>query len=264
MIFSIGMGIAFPWISLGYNMKPHFVIRFAGKGITPESFTLEDILSLLTELRAAFRDFGKADIPVSLVSITRQSAAYGFASSDLATANAALHGIVDSLSGTGVLNAGQSRVKAYFERVNRDKMCRTVFYAEGKTLLTYKKKAVPEAVSPVIKEHASATGKVVRVGGTGKPSAEMVGADGRKITAYGTENQIKELGRLLYQDVRVDGCLSTDDAAGTAKIDGIEAICSVERRGIADVFAELRERFGDKLGLGDKIDPVKYQRSIRG
>lgn len=49
-----------------------------------------------------------------------------------------------------------------------------------------------------------------------------------------------------------------------AKIDSIKAIYFFEGQGIADIFAELREQFGDKLNLGNEVDPVKYQRNIRG
>jgi len=245
-------------------MKPQFVIRFAGKRIKPESFTLEDTLSLLTEMKAAFRDFGQAEIPISLVSIKRQSAAYGFASPDFSTTNTALHGIVDSLAMvSGTLNVSQSRVKTYFERVNRDKRCQTVFYAEGRTLLTYRKKAAPERTLSTFKEYASITGRVVRAGGTVKPSVEINCTDGRKIMAYGTEIQIKELGNMLYQNVRIDGPLVMDDL-GAVKIDSIKEIHAFELQGIADIFAELREKFGDRLELGDKVNPVAYQRNMRG
>jgi hypothetical protein len=244
-------------------MKPQFIIRFAGKGIKPESFTVEDIQSLLAELKAAFRDFGRTEANVSLVGIKRQSAAYEFSSPDVSAAKAVFLGIVESLSSSGKLKTGGRRVNAYFERVNRDKRCQTVFYAEGEKLLTYRKKALPESASSIFKEYAAVIGRVIRAGGAVKPSAEISCADGRKIVAYGDESQIKELGRRLYQDVQVGGYMSTDDSGG-AKIDCIKEIRSFERQGIADVFAELREKFGDRLELGDKVNPVEYQRNIRG
>jgi hypothetical protein len=246
-------------------MKPQFIIRFAGKGVKPESFTLEDIQLLLAELKAAFRDFGKTEARLSLVSIKRQSAAYEFSSPDIATAKTAFFGIVESLSTpSDKRNSSQRRVHSYFERVNRDKQCQTVFYAEGEKLLTYRKKAIPESTSSIFKEYAAVIGRVIRAGGTGKPSAEIACTDGRKIMAYGDETQIKDLGQRLYQNVQIGGYMSMDDATGTAKIDCIKEIHPFERQGIADIFAELREKFGNRLEFNEKVNPVEYQRSIRG
>lgn len=124
-------------------MKPHFTIRFAGKGVKPETFSVEELIGLLREVQGAFKDSGGEDGAISLVSITRKSAAFSFASNDVQRSGAGLDYILTSLvTPANERTARQERIFAYYETVNRTKQCQTVFYdKDDKEVFRFRKKA---------------------------------------------------------------------------------------------------------------------------
>ncbi|MDR1660558.1 MAG: hypothetical protein LBR94_09555 [Desulfovibrio sp.] len=246
--------------------KPDFTIRFTGRGIKPESFSIEDLQSLLVEIKNTVKSDSNDIVTISLVSIRRKSAAYSFVTSDTESPDGGLSKIIDSLKAPQTDSQGRQRgLFAHLERVNRNKDCRVhLLDSFGKKAFEFKRKAGEPLPGKLFREWASVVGKVVNVGGARKPQAEIVCRDGHKVFAYGSEEQIKKLAMHLYQEVRLDGFVFADQQTGVVKMEDITGMASHKHGGIADVFAELRENFGDKLNLGEEVSPVLYQREIRG
>jgi len=242
-------------------MEPQFTIRFTGKGVKPEGFTLEDLQELLREVQAASKGM---DGSISLVSIKRQSAAYGFVSSRLEDSEEFIK-IVSGLSlSPADLSQRQARLAKYLERVNREKKSQVSFYdIHKKKIASFTRKEAEPKSDMLIREHVSIAGKVISAGGTGKPQAEIVTPTGEKVAVYGSELTIQQLAKRLYQGVRVEGVALVNLSTNDRKIEKVHSVSDFDPKGIASLFAELREQFGDKMGFGEPLDPVAYQREIR-
>jgi len=246
-------------------MKPEFTIRFSGNKVKPESFSLEDLQALLTEVKSAVREFGDKTGSVSLVSIKRQSAAYGFVSTTREISKAGIEGIIGSLSTSPLeRTARQKKISEYFNKISNEKRCRVHFYDDrGRILYTYNyHKTIENVISP-IKEHISIIGKITNVGNIKKPSAELSCADGKKVQVYGTTLEMRWFGEHLYQEVRVEGLAFIELNSSEIKIEKITSYNTFTRKNIADLFSELRDKFGDKFGFEDNFDPVAAQRAMR-
>ena len=244
-------------------MKPQFTLRFTGKDVKPEGFTLEDLQELLREIQAVTK--GAIRGSVSLVSITRKSAAYGFVSSRQEDAE----DFPEILTGVSLpkneMSQRHIRFSEYLEKINHEKRSQAVFYDKNnKKITTFTRKKTPPEPDMLVREHVSVVGKVISAGGTGKPQAEIVMPAGEKVIVYGSELVIQQLGQRLYQGARVDGLALVKISTNEIKIEEVHRVSDFEPKGIATLFLELREQFGDKMGFDEPLDPVTFQRELRG
>ena len=244
-------------------MKSIFFIRFTGKYIKPETFTLEDLKNLLGEVQFACREFGSGNAECALVEIKRTSACYGFSSYDIEAGKATVEGIHDSLGPESLeRTVTETRIRNYFKRLNAEKSCKTLLYDDKKNkLVEFKDKVETSVPGPTVNEYVTIQGTVVEAGGTRTPRAVIQCMNGKRVTAYGSNLQIQELGQKLYSPVKVSGSGEVNTETGEKTIKLIMTISEFKPTGIATLFKGLREQFGDCFG--DDVNPLEIQNELR-
>lgn len=113
----------------------------------------------------------------------------------------------------------------------------------------------------LVRGHATVYGKCVDVGGAVKPRAKIRLDGGGTVTAYGTEEQIRQLGRLIFDDVRLDGVgvwTVPEWALEEMEIACVEAHPYVAP---AEAFAEMRRT---SAAHWRGVDPRAFVKELRG
>lgn len=244
-------------------MEGSFAIRFKSKDIRPESFSLGELVEFLKELNSIIKDF--SDTKCSLVQITRPGAAFYVYPEDIEEGEKLVQDIADSLDVPQEdASQRQKRVRNYFAAMNHAKQCSVSIYnTKGKVIKQFGGKLEPEPKSfAIVNEAVTLQGKIVSAGGTRKPQVEMRLATGMRVTVYGNENFVREMGKRLYSNVIIHGQAAVDWNSGALTVTSVTEFEDFYPESIETIFEDLRNEFGGKLGLDD-MDPVEFQRSLR-
>ncbi|HVC95157.1 MAG TPA: hypothetical protein VND64_15780 [Pirellulales bacterium] len=246
-----------------------FGITIAGPGVSPETIRLRDLYDILQAFEAAVSDTsrhqgrGAGGTEFHLVGIRRGSAECAIAIDEPGYAAAAFCATAIASGDLSVLperaRDGLFSIKAKVRP--RDWIFRI---SSGNGMPTAEIKGDTHFVTDAVVSGASSlTGRLLRVGGIPRPTAQLALPDGRKLTvAIASEELAVRMGTLLYRVISVEGEAKWSSADWSLLDFKVTNVGNYDQdANITGTLAALAEIAGD---YWSDIDPDEYIMILRG
>lgn len=251
--------------------RRQFDVELDGPNVSPETVDVRELCAIISQLETALREAVSIDDRVSqsepllsLVNVSRGSDRLTFVPSPAGfAALIVVVAAVASADFSEVPRKVHEACAALSKKVVANNWTLTITGPKIGTkqpIVISKARPVPELPAADLAEGTTTVyGTLMRVGGE-PPRAILKPAQGDQITIKVTQDQAKELGRRLYEEVGLHGDAAWNGDSRQLESFTVRRVLAYEKTDILAAFQELAEA---AEGRWDGIDAAKFVKNLR-